>query len=103
MSSKVAGTLRSTLPERGSCRMNGLNVAGRPVAVLEDIYFIPEETPLYTQLLNFREKKVRGCLIVDEYGEILGLLTVEDIVEEIVGDVGQLQAAFGGGQGANRG
>lgn len=48
-------------------------------------YFIPAETPVYAQLRFFRENRQRLGLVVDEYGELLGLVTVEDIVEEIVG------------------
>ena len=47
-------------------------------------YFIPAETPVYAQLRFFRENRQRLGLVVDEYGELLGLVTVEDIVEEIV-------------------
>lgn len=52
---------------------------------LTDPYFIPAETPVYAQLRFFRENRQRLGLVVDEYGELLGLVTVEDIVEEIVG------------------
>lgn len=49
-------------------------------------YFIPEATPLNIQILNFRKMKRRSCFVVDEYGDILGLVTMEDILEEIVGE-----------------
>ncbi|GAA3572430.1 MULTISPECIES: HlyC/CorC family transporter [Marinobacter] len=49
-------------------------------------YFIPESTPLNTQLINFQKEKRRFGIVVDEYGEVLGLATLEDILEEIVGD-----------------
>ncbi|RKF18624.1 DUF21 domain-containing protein [Alginatibacterium sediminis] len=52
----------------------------------KDIYFIPEGTPLNVQLLKFQRNKRRIGLIVDEYGDIQGLVTLEDILEEIVGD-----------------
>lgn len=51
-----------------------------------DPYFIPQGTPLSTALLNFRASKRRIALVVNEYGDILGLVTIEEILEEIVGD-----------------
>lgn len=51
-----------------------------------DPYFVPEATPLNTQLLNFQQQKCRMALVVDEYGEVQGLVTLEDLLEEIVGD-----------------
>ena len=53
---------------------------------VRDIYFIPEGTPLSTQLLKFQASKERIGLVVDEYGDIQGLVTLEDILEEVVGD-----------------
>lgn len=50
------------------------------------LYFIPEGTPLNIQLLKFQHAKERLGLVVDEYGDIQGLVTLEDILEEIVGD-----------------
>ena len=49
-------------------------------------YYIPEGTPLTTQLLNFRKNKRRVGFVVDEYGDIQGLVAIEDILEEIVGE-----------------
>lgn len=49
-------------------------------------YFIPESTPLSKQLLNFQKEKARMALVVDEYGDIQGLVTLSDLLEEIVGD-----------------
>ena len=52
----------------------------------EDVYFIPESTTLTQQLLNFKKNRNRFAVVVDEYGEVQGLVTLEDILEEIVGD-----------------
>ena len=54
--------------------------------VIRDTYFIPEGTPLHVQLLNFQKQKRRIGVVVDEYGVVLGLVTLEDILEEIVGE-----------------
>lgn len=55
-------------------------------AALRPAYFIPKGTSLLQQLLNFREQARRSAIVVDEYGDILGMLALEDILEEIVGE-----------------
>ncbi len=54
--------------------------------VLHEPYFIPSDTPLLKQLQQFQERHTRLGLVVDEYGELLGLVTLENILEEIVGE-----------------
>lgn len=49
-------------------------------------YFIPEGTPLHTQLLHFQRNKLRLAIVVDEYGDVMGIVALEDILEEIVGE-----------------
>lgn len=74
----VRSVLNLMLEERLDME-NLLKIADSP-------YFIPEATPLNTQILNFQKSKRRSCFVVDEYGELEGLVTMEDILEEVVGE-----------------
>ncbi len=68
---------------------------------MSEPYFIPAATPIYTQLQFFRENRQRMGLVVDEYGEMEGLVTLEDIIEELVGKFTTRQSDFAGSLGWN--
>ena len=54
-------------------------------SLLAEPYFVPATTPVFTQMQYFQENEERIALVVDEYGELMGLVTLEDIIEEIIG------------------
>ena len=54
--------------------------------IIREAYYVPTGTPLNTQLLNFQRERRRNAMVVNEYGDIIGLVTLEDILEEIVGE-----------------
>lgn len=81
-----------------------LNLFNDPGTTSDDLarvsqtpYFVPSGTPLLTQLHQFQENQQRLGLVVDEYGELQGLITVEDILEEIVGEFTTHSPAAAGG------
>lgn len=55
-------------------------------AIAREPYFVPEGTPLYQQMLNFQRARQQVGLVVDEYGDFMGLITMTDLLEEIVGE-----------------
>lgn len=74
----LRSVLNLTLEDR--LDMDGL------LKIAEAPYYIPEGTSLNVQILNFQKMKRRSCFVVDEYGDLQGLVTMEDILEEIVGE-----------------
>ena len=54
--------------------------------LMREPYYVPAGTPLFSQLQNFQEQQDRMSLVVDEYGELMGLVTLEDILEELIGE-----------------
>ncbi|MEW5012079.1 MAG: HlyC/CorC family transporter [Cycloclasticus sp.] len=56
------------------------------ILLQREAYFIPNNTSLYQQLLHFQQKKQRLALVVNEYGNILGLITLQDVLEEVIGE-----------------
>ena len=54
--------------------------------IVREPYFVPAGTPLFSQMQNFQEYQDRLSLVVDEYGELLGLVTLEDLLEELIGE-----------------
>ena len=81
---EVIGTLRVrnvlNLMQRGELTKDNLR------EIVREPYFVPSGTPLFSQLQNFQEHQDRVGLVVDEYGELMGLVTLEDILEEIIGE-----------------
>jgi Mg2+/Co2+ transporter CorB len=73
--------------------LRALHAAGGDAAKIDIMslatppWFVPDTTPLYDQLKAFLHRKTALALVVDEYGELEGLVTLEDIMEEIVGDI----------------
>jgi len=80
----VIGTLRIrhvlTLIQREELTYESLR------EIIREPYFVPSATPLLAQIQNFQEHKDRVSLVVDEYGEIMGLVSLDDILEEIIGE-----------------
>ena len=82
---QVMGFLHSRKILQATLDADGLT-HGEIEALIREPQFIPKGTPLNRQLLNFQRNKRRSGLVVDEYGDVLGLVTMADILEEIVGE-----------------
>ena len=81
---KIEGVLH--LRHIGRCLSEGKLDRSALLRELQQPYFTPENTALHIQLRHFQQRKLRLGMIVDEYGDILGLVALEDILEEIVGN-----------------
>ena len=73
---------------RNISRMIGVEEINKAelMQLTEEAYFVPETTPLHTQLFKFQNNKRRMAMVVDEYGDVQGIVTLQDILEEIVGN-----------------
>lgn len=77
----VKALLREVRARQGDIgRLDVKSIAAKP-------WFIPDTTTLYDQLQAFRQRREHFALVVDEYGSLMGVVTLEDILEEIVGDI----------------
>jgi magnesium and cobalt exporter, CNNM family len=75
--------VRELLPELAG----GTLTQPRLLERMRDPYFVPEGTPLNKQLLNFQQHRRKSAFVVDEYGDVQGLITTQDIIHEIVGEI----------------
>ncbi len=78
----VKALLRA-IEENSMREISGLNIKD----IATEPYFIPETTPLFSQLQAFRRRREHFAIVIDEYGDLRGIVTLEDILEEIVGDI----------------
>jgi len=85
---KDLNSIVGILHMRSAGRLIKLEVINKAAVTQEttEPYFVPESTPLHTQLFNFQKRKLRLAVVVDEFGAVKGIVTLEDILEEIVGE-----------------
>jgi Mg2+/Co2+ transporter CorB len=83
----IVGTLRSKDVLRTLQGAGGDATKIDIAAIMTPPWFVPDTTPLAEQLKAFRRRKTRFALVVDEYGQVMGLVTLDDIVGEIIGDI----------------
>lgn len=83
----IVGTLRSKDVLRTLQAAGGDATKIDIAAIMTPPWFVPDTTPVAEQLKAFRRRKTRFALVVDEYGQVMGLVTLDDIIGEIVGDI----------------
>ena len=83
----IVGTLRSKDVLRTLQAAGGDATAIDIAAIMTPPWFVPDTTPVAEQLKAFRRRKTRFALVVDEYGQVMGLVTLDDIIGQIVGDI----------------
>ncbi|HKY86760.1 MAG TPA: HlyC/CorC family transporter [Pseudorhodoplanes sp.] len=83
----IVGTLRSKDVLRTLQAAGGDASAIDIAAIMTPPWFVPDTTPVAEQLKAFRRRKTRFALVVDEYGQVMGLVTLDDIIGQIVGDI----------------
>lgn len=83
----IVGILNTKSLLRGFLAHEGDQAAFDPAAFATAPWFVPDTTKLIDQLRAFRDRREHMAMVVDEYGTLMGLITLEDVVEEIVGDI----------------
>jgi len=83
----IVGILNTKSLLRGFLAHDGDHAAFDPTAFATPPWFVPDATKLIDQLRAFRDRREHMAMVVDEYGTLMGLITLEDVVEEIVGDI----------------
>ena len=83
----IVGVLHAKALLRAIRAQNGDSTPINLIGLATDPWFIPEQTLLLDQLESFRQRREHFALVVDEYGSLMGIVTLEDIIEEIVGDI----------------
>jgi Mg2+/Co2+ transporter CorB len=83
----IVGVLHAKALLRAVSALDGKPDGLDAVALAADPWFVPEATSLLDQLQAFRRRREHFALVVDEYGSLMGIVTLEDILEEIVGDI----------------
>jgi len=83
----IVGVLRTADVMRDFARRRGLLAGWDILALMEDAWFVPDTTTLEEQVRAFRQRRCHFALVVDEYGALKGLITLTDIVEEILGGI----------------